>query len=121
GSKPLCQGWPYQALQTLGDRGAVIYALHAARGPTFVFNGTDDDVVAVHTMGEPFFRDLQRRTAEVRGNEKGIFEFGFEQGASHRTFFVTRPVMLWLERTLDFPNWSEADIQAMPETHIGTW
>ena len=31
-SKAMCQGTPYRSLQPLGDRPAVIYALHAARG-----------------------------------------------------------------------------------------
>jgi hypothetical protein len=34
---------------------------------------------------------------------------------------VTRPVALWLERQLHFPNWTEAAIARMPETHIGEW
>ena len=78
-------------------------------------------MVAIPSMGEPFFRDLQRRTAEIRGSANGIFDYGFEPDAGHRAYFVTRPVVLWLERKLDFPNWSEAEIQAMPQTHIGAW
>lgn len=120
-SKPLCQGWPYQALRALGDRAAILYALHAARGPTFIFNGAEDEVVAIPTMGGPFFRDLRRRTLEVRGAADNVFECAFEPGASHRPFFVTRPVGLWLERKLDFPQWTEADIQAMPQTRVGDW
>ena len=44
-SKPMCQGIPYQSLRALGDRPAIIYALHASRGPTLVFNGLEDDTV----------------------------------------------------------------------------
>jgi dienelactone hydrolase len=40
-SKPMCQGLPYRSLSFLGDRPAVIYALHASRGPTLIFNGPD--------------------------------------------------------------------------------
>jgi len=39
GSKPMCQGIPYESLSFLGDRAAVIYTLHAFRGPTLVYNG----------------------------------------------------------------------------------
>lgn len=120
-SKPLCQGWPYQALRELGDRGAVIYALHAARGPTLMFNGEQDEVVAIPRMGEPFFADLRRRTIALRGKADGVFEYAFEPKTSHRPYFVTRPVASWFERTLDFPNWTEASIQAMPTTRIGDW
>jgi hypothetical protein len=28
---------------------------------------------------------------------------------------------LWLQQRLDFPNWTEAKIQSMPETHISAW
>ena len=121
GAKPLCQGWPYQALRGLGDRGAVIYALHAARGPTLIFNGDQDEVVAIPRMGEPFFEDLRRRTIALHGNAKSVFDYDFEKDTSHRPYFVTRPVALWLERTLDLPNWSETSIQSMPVTRIGDW
>lgn len=120
-AKPLCQGWPYQALRDLGDRAAIIYALHASRGPTLMFNGAEDEVVAIPRMGEPFFRDLRQRTIALRGNAHQVFDYAFEPAASHRPYFVTRPVALWLERTLDFPQWTESDIQAMPHTHVGDW
>jgi hypothetical protein len=72
-------------------------------------------------MGGPFFADLRRRTIALRGNADSVFDYAFEKGASHRPYFLTRPVALWLERTLDFPNWTEAGIRAMPVTRIGDW
>src|SRR5205085_10000189 len=74
-SKPMCQGLPYQALAFLGDRPAAIYALHAARGPTLIYNGLADTVVAIPTHGEPFFHDLRRRTAVLLGTAEGIFDY----------------------------------------------
>jgi dienelactone hydrolase len=120
-SKPMCQGTPYRSLTILGDRPAVIYALHATRGPTLIFNGLADTVVAIPSHAEPFFADLRERTARLRGSPEGVFEVGFVPGASHRPFVVTRPVALWLERRLDLPDWTTADIEAMAETHIGPW
>ena len=120
-AKPLCSGVPYQALLFLGDRAAVIYALHADRGPTLVYNGLEDDVVAIPTHSQAFFEDLRMRTARLRGSSRGLFETGFLDSASHRLYFVTRPVALWLEQKLDFPNWTESEIQSMPETHISVW
>jgi hypothetical protein len=70
---------------------------------------------------QPFFEDLKKRTAQLRGSYDGIFETGFSPDGSHRPYFVTRPVALWLERQLDFPNWTEAEVQSMPETHISEW
>jgi dienelactone hydrolase len=120
-SKPMCQGLPYRSLNFLGDRPAAIYALHAARGPTLIFNGTADTVVAIPRHGEPFFAALRERTTRLRGSSEGVFDIGMVEGASHRPFFVTRPVALWLERQLDFPRWTEADIRELPETRIGDW
>ena len=120
-SKPMCQGIPYQSLLFLGDRPAALYALHASRGPTLVFNGLEDTTVAIPTHAEPFFGDLQKRAAELRGSALGVFETGFVPGVGHRPFFVTRPVALWLERQLDFPNWTAAAINRLGETHISAW
>jgi hypothetical protein len=119
-SKPMCQGIPYQSLAFLGDRAAAVYALHASRGPTLVYNGLQDGTVSITTHGKPFFDDLYRRTEELRGSSKGLFQYEFTEGA-HRPYFVTRPVAGWLEGQLDFPNWTEADIAALPVTHISEW
>ncbi len=120
--KKMCEAQPYRSLSFLGDRPAVLYALHAARGPTLIFNGLGDSVVGIPRHGEPFFQDLRERTAQLHGGMAGVFEVGFAStNASHRPYFITRPVVQWLEQQLDFPNWSRASIQAMPETRIGTW
>jgi dienelactone hydrolase len=120
-SKPMCQGIPYQSLNFLGDRPAVLYALHAARGATLVYNGLEDTTVHIPANAEEFFKDLQRRTAELRGTTERVFETGFVPGVGHRPFFVTKPVALWLERQLDFPNWTEQNLRAMPETPVSSW
>jgi len=122
GSKPMCQGIPYRTLSFLGDRPAALYALHASRGPTLIVNGLEDTTVAIPTHAQPFFEDLRRRAIGLRGGAGGgVFETRFESGVGHRPFFVTRPVALWLEQQLDFPNWTPAGIRALPETHISEW
>jgi len=120
-SKPMCQGIPYRSLAFLGDRPAALYALHASRGSTLIYNGLEDTTVAIPTHPPTFFEDLRRRTVQLRGSDHGLFETGFEPAAGHRPWFVTRPVALWLERQLDFPNWTAADIERMPVTHISQW
>jgi len=118
-SKPMCQGIPYQSLQFLGDRPAALYSLHPA---TLIFNGLEDTVVDIpvrHT--QPFFEDMRQRTIRRRGSAEGVFEYRFEPETSHRPYFVTRPVALWLQRQLKFPNWTESAIEKMPETHISEW
>jgi hypothetical protein len=120
-SKSMCQGIPYQALKSLGDRAAVIYSLHASRGPTLVFNGLEDDTVRIPKDAAAFFGDLRSRTAKLSGRPAQIFDVGFVPGVGHRPFFVTQPVAAWLERQVDFPNWRETDIETMAATHIGGW
>jgi dienelactone hydrolase len=118
----MCQAIPYKSLMFLGDRGAVLYTMHALRGRTYVFNGTVDGVVTSEPQGpQGFFEDLRKRTIALRGSDKNVFEFGFETGTGHRPYFVTRPAALWLSRQLRFPNWTEAEIAKMPETHVGEW
>jgi dienelactone hydrolase len=119
-SKPMCQGIPYRSLSFLGDRPAVLYALHASRGPTLTYNGLQDTTVAIPTHGPDFFADMHRRAAKLHGGTSGLFEYKFDTGA-HRPWFVTRPVARWLESQLDFPNWTDAEIASMPLTHISEW
>jgi dienelactone hydrolase len=120
-SKPMCQGIPYQSLSFLGDRPAVLYSLQAARGPLLIYDGLQDSTVSIPRLGaRPFFEDLYKRTAAVRGSSIGLFDYDFT-GGGHRPNFVTKPVALWLEKQLDFPFWSEAQIQSMPVTHISEW
>jgi dienelactone hydrolase len=118
--KPMCQGIPYKSMEFLGDRPAVIYALHAARGATLTYNGLQDTTVSITKLGPDFFADMHRRAAKLHGTTDGLFEYEFTTGA-HRPYFVTKPVARWLERQLDFPNWTDAEIAALPVTHISEW
>jgi dienelactone hydrolase len=120
-SKKMCQAIPYQSLKFLGDRGAVLYDLHAARGGTLVFNGSADDVVGIPGTAQRFFEDLRKRTIALHGSDRNVFDFGLEPGGGHRPYFLTRPAALWLEKRLDFPNWTAESIAKMPETHISEW
>ena len=120
-SKTMCQALPWRSLDFLGDRGAMIYALNAARGVTLVWNGRADTVVDMPATLEPFFEVLRARVVKIRGTAENAFEFGFTDGGGHRPYWLTKPAALWLERQLDFPNWTEASLRAQPETHILEW
>jgi hypothetical protein len=118
----MCEAFPYQSLSFLGDRPGVIYALHAARGPALIFNGLGDTVVGIPSNGETFFTEMRDRAAVLHGSSTGLFDIGFAPApASHRPYFVTRPVVEWLEKQIDFPNWSSESIRSMPEVRIGDW
>jgi len=121
-TKQMCQSLPYQSLNFLGDRPAVIYALQAARGPAQIFNGLGDTSMVVPGHGVDFFQDLQTRTAKMHGSLTNVFEFGFAPtNCGHRPYWLTRPVVLWLNRQIHFPNWTDATIQSLPETTISDW
>jgi dienelactone hydrolase len=120
-SKPMCQGIPYQSLQFLGDRPASIYALHAQRGPTLLYNGLADSVVNMHETGEAHLKNVRQRTIKLLGTSKDVFEARYEPDVSHRPFFITKNVALWLEEKIDFPYWTKSSIDHMGETHISEW
>jgi dienelactone hydrolase len=120
-SKPMCQGLPYRSLDFLGDRPAVLYALHAARGPLLFSNGRADTVVHMDVTQDAFFEDLRTRVVARRATSDGVFEFQFSPATSHRPYWLMRPAVQWLERQLDFPGWDEASLAAAPETHIAEW
>lgn len=120
--KPMCQAIPWKSLSVLGDKAAVVYALNQRRGPTFIMNGTRDTVVEIPGHHEqPFFDNLARRTEELTGATKNLFEPYWVQGASHRPSWITRPAALWLESKLHFPNWTVHSIETMSETRISEW
>lgn len=120
-SARMCEQIPYRALMPLGDRGAVLYALSAKRGPELVLNGKADSTVDIVNEGQPFFEDLRKRTIAEAGSSKDVFDFQFSEGTGHAPYFVTKPVALWLQDKLKFPNWKRKQIESMPETPIGPW
>ena len=118
-SKQMCQALPYRSLAFLGDRGAVLYALHATRGPVMIWNGRADPIVA--RAQEPFFAALRSGARELAGKPDAVFDFGFTEGTGHRPYFLTRPVASWLAAQLRFPIWTDATVRALPEIHIVDW
>jgi dienelactone hydrolase len=120
-SRKMCQGIPYQSLNFLGDRGAMIYALNAKRGPTLVINGSADEVVDIPHHGQEFFDDLRKRTIAALGTSKDVFDFELVPDGGHRPYFLSKSAALWLEDKLKFPDWTRKQIQAMPETNIRDW
>jgi dienelactone hydrolase len=119
--KKMCQAIPYQSLKFLGDRGAVLFALNAKRGPTLILNGSADTTVDIPHHGPQFFEDLRKQTIHELGSSKDVFDFAFVPDGGHRPYFVTKTAALWLEEKLKFPNWTRKQIQSMPETHISEW
>jgi dienelactone hydrolase len=119
--KQMCQGIPYKALAFLGDRPAAIYAMNTAHAKLLVMNGLADTTIDIPHHGPDFFRDLESRTRTLRGVRKDPFETVFIPQVGHRPSFVTRTAALWLNRQLHLKGTTQAQIEAMPETHIAEW
>lgn len=121
GSKLPCQGPSFRSLRVLGDRGAILYALNADRGPMFVMNGLADTVMDIPRYGPDWFAEMRARAVALRGTDKDMFTTVFYPGISHRTSWVNRDGMEWLEKQIHFSNWTAKDIAASPVTHVSTW
>jgi hypothetical protein len=116
-----CQSPPYHSLSVLGDRGAVLYALNADRGPMLIMNGDADTVMDMAHHPPAWFDSVRARAIALRGTDANIFTTILYPGVSHRTSWVTRDGVAWLNQQIHFANWNAATIASAPTTHISTW
>jgi dienelactone hydrolase len=125
-SNPLpCQMPPYKALLTLGDRGAVLYALNAERGPMLIMNGSNDTVMDMGHHPPEWFEDVRNRTLALVGPDsrvvKNMFTTVVFPGISHRPSWVDRKGVAWLNTQIHFAIWDAKTIATEPTTHVGEW
>jgi dienelactone hydrolase len=124
-----CQSPPYRALLALSasgpelpDRGAVLFALQADRGPTYVMNGAADKVLNIPVHNAAWFADMRRRVIALHGSDHNVFTTIFYPNVDHRTSWVTRDGVKWLNDQLHFASWNTTEkIGAQGLTHISTW
>jgi hypothetical protein len=120
-----CQGPPWHALKVLGnepdERGAILYALNAERGPMFVVNGSQDTVMDIPHRGPEWFAQIRAKALALGGPAKTMFTTHVDEGMSHRTAWVERPSVAWLNEQIHFTNWTAKDIASMPVTHVSQW
>jgi hypothetical protein len=124
-----CQAAPWHALKVLGpefhQRGAILYALNAERGPMLVENGSMDTVMDIPHRTPEWFAALHDQTAallqSIGAPATNLFTTHVDPGKSHRTAWVERPAVAWLNDQLHFANWTAAQIAAMPTTRIAAW
>ena len=117
-----CQSPPYRALGVLGDRGAVLYALNASRGPMYVMNGDADTVMRMADHPPAWFAEVRARAVDLRGTDKDMFTTVLYPGISHRTSWVNQDGVKWLNAQIHFAFWStDAKIDAEGTTHILEW
>lgn len=128
-----CQMPPYRALAVLSaggkpgeDRGAILYALNADRGPMLVQNGSADTVMDIPHHGPDWFNAIRDRAlALVPADpyaQNSMFTTIFYPGASHRTSWVNSDGVRWLNHQLHFAFWdTDEKIAAAGTTHISKW
>jgi dienelactone hydrolase len=124
-----CQAAPWHALKVLGagfhDRGAILYALNAERGPMLVENGSLDTVMDIPHRTPEWFAAMHDQAAallkSIGAPTANLFTTHVDPGKSHRTAWVERTGVAWLNDQIHFSNWTAADIAAMPTTHIADW
>lgn len=116
-----CQAPPYLALGVLGDRGPILYALNADRGPMLLMNGDADTVMRMADHPPAWFAALRAQTLNITGNDANLFTTVLYPGVSHRTSWVHRDGVQWLNRQLHFGFWDEEAIESAGVTHISKW
>jgi len=116
-----CQSPPYRALQVIGDRGPILYALNAERGPMLVMNGLADTVMDIPHHPPSWFEEVRARAIAIRGTDKNMFTTVFYPGVSHRPSWVNRDGAEWLEKNIHFAMWTEQEIESMPVIKVAKW
>lgn len=124
-----CQAAPWHALKVLGpafhNRGAILYALNAERGPMLVENGSVDTVMDIPHRTPEWFAAIHDQTAKllqsIGAPTANLFTTHVDSDKSHRTAWVERTGVAWLNDQIHFANWTAAEIAAMPTTHIADW
>jgi dienelactone hydrolase len=125
GGRLPCQTPPWKSLRVLGSephlRGAVMYALNADRGPMLVENGSADEVMDIPHHTPEWFAAIRQQAIALRGSDRNIFITHVDDAKGHRTAWVERPAVEWINQQIHFANWNAATIAVLPAVRIGDW
>jgi len=119
-----CQMPPYRAIASIdgaANRGAMIYTLNADHDVMYVMNGEADTTMDIPHHAQDWFADMRKQTIAMHGSDSNVFTTVFYPGVGHRPSWMDRDGFLWLDDQLHFTNWTRAQIEAMPLTHISEW
>jgi len=129
-NKSICQAgayrslFPWLKLKGQPARGEILYALIASsQHPMLIMNGEQDTVMDIPHHNAAWFQELHDRTMKDFGLQPSqMFETIFYPGISHRTSWVNRDGVEWLNSQLHFPFWkTNAIIEGQGTTHVSTW
>ncbi len=127
-SDRLYESAPWRAMLALGpspdQRGAVIYALNAMRGPMLVENGSQDTEVDIPHRGPEWFAQVRAKALALGGPEKTMFTTHGDDGMGHRTAWLEQPGVEWLEQQIHFREWkrfTRGDAGRTPVTKVSQW
>jgi dienelactone hydrolase len=125
GGRLPCQTSAWKSLRVLGSephlRGAVMYALNADRGPMLVENGSADEVMDIPHHTPEWFAAIRQQAIALRGSDRNIFITHVDDAKGHRTAWVERPAVEWINQQIHFANWNAATIAVLPAVRIGDW
>jgi hypothetical protein len=95
--------------------------LNADRGAMLVENGSEDEVMDIPHRGPEWFAAIRAQAIALRGSDTNMFTTHVDAGKSHRTAWVERPGVAWLNEQIHFAVWTAAEIATMPVAHVSTW
>jgi dienelactone hydrolase len=125
GGRLPCQTSAWKSLRVLGSephlRGAVMYALNVDRGPMLVENGSADEVMDIPHHTPEWFAAIRQQAIALRGSDRNIFITHVDDAKGHRTAWVERPAVEWINQQIHFANWNAATIAVLPAVRIGDW
>jgi hypothetical protein len=98
-----------------------MYALNADRGAMLVENGAADEVMDIPHHGPEWFASLRQQAISLRGSDHNMFTTHVDAAKGHRTAWVERPAVEWLNAQIHFANWTAVTIAVLPPVRIGDW
>src|SRR6185312_5643764 len=83
--------------------------------------GAADKVMDIPHHDAAWFEGVRERAIAALGSDRNMFTTIFYPGIDHRTSWVDRDGVEWLNRQIHFAIWTEKEIAVAPVTHVSTW
>jgi hypothetical protein len=71
--------------------------------------------------GPQWFESIRQQAIALRGNDRNLFTTHFDANMSHRTAWVERFGVSWINDQIHFANWNAAKIAGIPSVRVNDW